>query len=354
MALTIWRLLEYFSVDDLKLILSTINESQTGNRADLIERVVIEWPAHNKQWHHLLSYLDAPTLRRICNDYDLGKTGTRDILARRIKKELDDNVSLKQKKNPNTTTPSFHIPHNKRDWGKIGVIVALLIGIPSLIFSSPIDFTFTNGPISVDIVKNTNEDEYEYVLYEKGELTIDDFREVKTDPNDLGVAEVNVGFEDPNFKTKIVNDTPCEYQIVNYEIKAHFNPTLSWIDLEKANKFGISYVLNHEQRHFDIQQIYAKIINTEINSQFVNQNFACPNVDENELDSAIHQLVLNALRPIYSIFQNYTDTSQVAYENETTPANNKDKQKMQIIWDKKIDACLSYNTRENLQVCIKN
>ena len=351
MSLTIWRLLEYFSVDELKLVLSTIGESQTGNRTDLIERVVIEWPDHNKQSYHLLSYLDAPTLRRICNDYDLGKTGNRDILTRRIKKELDDNVSLKQKKNQNPTTSPFHVPHNKRDWGKIGVIIALLIGIPSLIFSSPMDFTFTNEPVPEDIVKDTNEGKH--VLYENGKLTIDDFRVVETDPNDLVAATVSVGFQVPKWETKIVSDTPCEYQITSYETKAHFNPTKSWIDLEKANKAGIANILNHEQGHFDIQQIYAKIINTEINSEIVNHNFPCPDVDANELDSAVHQDAMNRLGSIESIFQNYTNISEDAYEDETTPGNNIDKQKMQIIWDKKIAACLSYDIREELQVCIE-
>jgi len=97
MGLTPWKLLEYFSVDELKLVLSQINEPQTGNRDTLVERVIIEWPQHNKQWYHLLGYLDTPTLRMICNDFDLDKTGARDLLARKIKKELDKNAPPKPK-----------------------------------------------------------------------------------------------------------------------------------------------------------------------------------------------------------------------------------------------------------------
>lgn len=88
MALTIWRFLEYFSVEELRFVLSVINEPQTGTRQELIERVIMEWPAHNKKWEELISYLDAPTLRQICTEYDLGNTGSRDLLHRRIKKQI--------------------------------------------------------------------------------------------------------------------------------------------------------------------------------------------------------------------------------------------------------------------------
>ena len=192
-----------------------------------------------------------------------------------------------------------------------------------------------------------------YVLYENGKLTIDDFNVIKTEPTDPGVAGTHVRFLEPNYDTKIVNDDPCEYQIINYETKAQFLPALTWIDMEKAEKVGIPTVLNHEQRHFDIQEIYAKIINTEMNSQFAKHNFPCSNVDENDLDSANHQDAREGIWKIRVFFEDLTYTSQKSYDDETTPANIIDKQKNQIVWDKKIDACLSYDGRYELQGCIK-
>jgi len=139
MGLTPWKLLEYFSVDELKLVLSKINEPQTGNRDALVERVIIEWPQHNKHWYHLLGYLDTPTLRMICNDFDLDKTGTRDLLAQKIKKELDKNALPKQK-SKETSHQFFVMPHSRRDWGKISVMVTVVgIIIASIFYFFPIN-----------------------------------------------------------------------------------------------------------------------------------------------------------------------------------------------------------------------
>ena len=129
MGLTIWRLLEYFSVDELKFLLSIINESQTGNRDTLIERVIIEWPAHNKQWQHLLPYLDVPTLRRICNDYDLGHTGTRDVLVRRIKKQLEENSPQEKKKATKVSIKKIKSEKKIRRYVLVGIIVWFVIGM---------------------------------------------------------------------------------------------------------------------------------------------------------------------------------------------------------------------------------
>lgn len=203
---------------------------------------------------------------------------------------------------------------------------------------------------SIFSFNQTNEDEY--VLYENEKLTIDDFI-IKKSPDPTIPAEITVSFQKPNYETKIVNDTPCEYQIINYEIKARFSPPLTWMDIEEAKKYGILNVLNHEQRHFDIQHIYAKIFNTEINAEFANKNIPCVKVDENELDSENHQDAQKLIGPLETSFHNYTLISQDDYEDETTPGNLPDKQENQNVWDKKIDACLSYDGREELKGCIQ-
>jgi len=215
------------------------------------------------------------------------------------------------------------------------IIIAGIIIIASIIVIGSIFF-------------NVQTSEDENVLYENGKLTIDDFKVVKTEPNSF-FAKINAGFQKkPNIQIKIVNDDPCEYQITSYEIKAHFTPSLSQIDMEKAKKVGIPIILNHEQRHFDIYQIYAKIINVEINAKFANQNYPCSNVDENSLESANLQNAIDMTYPTEILFRVYADMSQEHYEKETFDSADN-----QIVWDKKIDLCLSYDSRDELQVCQK-
>jgi len=128
MGLTLWRLLEYFSVDDLKLALSVINVSQSGSRQELIERLMIEWPEHNKPWDQLLMFLDKPTLSRICNDYSLDHHGNRDVLHKRIKKELPKSI----KSNVNVITVGGEGTHQKivhptRKYFIYGIIAAAIL-----------------------------------------------------------------------------------------------------------------------------------------------------------------------------------------------------------------------------------
>jgi len=89
MGLTIWRVLEYFSVDDMKFALSLINEPQTGNRSILTERLVMEWFEHSKSLQVLLDILERPILANICQDYNIDHLGNKELLIRRLKKELD-------------------------------------------------------------------------------------------------------------------------------------------------------------------------------------------------------------------------------------------------------------------------
>jgi len=153
MGLTPLRLLEYFTVDELKTLLSIINESQTGTRPELIERLMIEWPTHNKKWEGLLGYLDRPTLSRICEDYDIDHHGARDVLARRLGKELRKNFPQNRSVNKSTNMTEksmqsrFHISRRIAGlliiWSLAGMTVAVLnlVGTFVQTHDEPIDIS---------------------------------------------------------------------------------------------------------------------------------------------------------------------------------------------------------------------
>jgi len=127
MGLTIWRLLEYFSVDYMKFALSMINEPQTGDRSVLTERLVKEWFEHGKSLQVLLDILERPTLANICQDYNIDHHGKKELLIRRLKKELDGDRPSKPKSKENETSHQlFTMPHSRRDWSKIGAIISAI------------------------------------------------------------------------------------------------------------------------------------------------------------------------------------------------------------------------------------
>ena len=140
MGLTIWRVLEYFSVDDMKFALSLINEPQTGNRSVLTERLVMEWFEHSKSLQLLLDILERPILANICQDYDIDHRGNKELLIRRLKKELDGDKPPKPKsKEKETSHQLFPMPHSRRDWSKIGAIISaigVVIAIVAIFFTS--------------------------------------------------------------------------------------------------------------------------------------------------------------------------------------------------------------------------
>jgi len=140
MGLTIWRLLEYFSVENMKFALSLINEPQTGDRSVLTERLVMEWFEHGKSLQVLLGILDRPILANICQDYNIDHHDKKELLIRRLKKELDGDKPPKPKsKEKETSHQLFPMPHSRRDWSKIGAIISaigVLIAIVAIFFTS--------------------------------------------------------------------------------------------------------------------------------------------------------------------------------------------------------------------------
>ncbi|MDP5081709.1 MAG: DUF922 domain-containing protein, partial [Winogradskyella sp.] len=51
-------------------------------------------------------------------------------------------------------------------------------------------------------------------------------------------------------------------------VEAHFYPDKSWYLKEK----GSSYILEHEQLHFDITELYARMFRQQLTQLVVNQN----------------------------------------------------------------------------------
>jgi len=67
-------------------------------------------------------------------------------------------------------------------------------------------------------------------------------------------------------------------------VEAHFYPNKSWYFPEKAN----TYILEHEQLHFDITELYARKFRQQLSKLEVNQNIK---QQMNRLHTAINEVV---------------------------------------------------------------
>ncbi len=99
-----------------------------------------------------------------------------------------------------------------------------------------------------------------------------------------------------------------------YKIRSQFSKTSSW------GRYKTDYILKHEQGHFDIAEIYARMLNKQMSEYVFN-----------------HQRYQEDLNNIYFTIEREREQMQEDYDNETNHSINKEKQE---IWFKKIDSLM--------------
>lgn len=126
-----------------------------------------------------------------------------------------------------------------------------------------------------------------------------------------------------NVKSKVASSTASAVMLVtssvgneikSAEISCRFYKKESWVDITQKN----DYILNHEQRHFDITYIYSKKIMEALKGITDKQK----------------------MYEIYKSFTNELNNFHDQYDTETNHSRFIDKQKE---WDNKIDLLLIKN-----------
>ncbi|AZQ64073.1 hypothetical protein EI427_18110 [Flammeovirga pectinis] len=105
----------------------------------------------------------------------------------------------------------------------------------------------------------------------------------------------------------------------NYSAKAIQNQTLSWVNWSDITSTNSSYILEHEQYHFNITEIFARKLNEQLSQQ--------KTISRKD----VLQLLMN-----YNIEHN---KEQQKYDNETKHSLLRSQQ---MYWQYKIDSILSY------------
>src|SRR3989338_7469183 len=78
-----------------------------------------------------------------------------------------------------------------------------------------------------------------------------------------------------NWMWQITQNQPCMYTITAFDDNAYFDKSRSWVKSEHASDM---YLLNHEQKHFDITEIHSRKINEIVANEFLGKQFACPSL----------------------------------------------------------------------------
>lgn len=187
---------------------------------------------------------------------------------------------------------------------------------------------------------------------ENHSLTFDDFQGTigGSNPDDQSIAaQSNVGFWIPYFEVEVITDGVCQYKIKNYKAIAKFDKEGSWIRLEKAKQFNIDVeTLNHEQRHFDITEIYSRIVTKLINDELGNKEFQCLDADPTSYKITIVDDALKKIIPLEVMINEKYEQTQKAYDHEAGDITFPEQQKK---WNTKIDECLNLDLNK-INYCV--
>jgi len=127
------------------------------------------------------------------------------------------------------------------------------------------------------------------------------------------------------------NEKGCYYKFTKILATANFEKSKSWV--KKGQE--ADWLLNHEQGHFDMAQIFAEEFNERAQSELMGKEFPCLGYIQNS--NAINNQAKNQVEYIFGQEHQKGLQMQGRYDTETNHGKYNSKQ---IEWDKKIQSLL--------------
>ncbi len=155
-------------------------------------------------------------------------------------------------------------------------------------------------------------------------LTWDDFQGIP----DLRATVAGAGIKaDLKHKTiyewKIIEGS-CHYWFTEIEGIAYMSKIESWVRPDQRNSL---WGLQHEQKHFDIVQIYAKKFNQRVENELLNRVFLCPGGSDSWSESKIKIAANAKVTAMLNQVRNQIPLMQKAYDEQTNHGMNNEQQK---------------------------
>lgn len=203
------------------------------------------------------------------------------------------------------------------------VIIALVISLGIVIFILMPQITTILEPKDEYVDSNTIE-------WSKDILEWKDFQG-KPDETITGTAATNSAID---YQIEVtgtsLNSEECIYKIPDINATAVFSKTNSWVKQEGKTDLN----LKHEQGHFDIKEIQARLIEKESIDEFEGKLFPCPQINGETSVQMINQEGYDRILALVDELKEKDFIKMAeAYESETKHGTNHEKQ---LEWNQKI------------------
>ena len=139
-----------------------------------------------------------------------------------------------------------------------------------------------------------------------------------------------------NWKSHITQNQPCMYTITEFDANAYFAKPRSWVKSELTSDM---FLLNHEQKHFDLAEVQARKFNKVVATEFLGKEFACPSFNGQSQDDTIFIKIREDLNRVAAQYGQEKGQMDLDYDAQTTHGTYPTMQKE---WDNYIANLLDY------------
>jgi len=126
-----------------------------------------------------------------------------------------------------------------------------------------------------------------------------------------------------SYELKIVEGS-CRYSITKVEGIAYMSRIESWANPMIKSSF---WSLQHEQTHFDIAEVHAKIFNERVKNELLNREFLCPVGSDSWFQGKIKMEANAQATAILDQIRDQMRFMQEAYDVQTKNGRDYEKQK---------------------------
>jgi hypothetical protein len=154
------------------------------------------------------------------------------------------------------------------------------------------------------------------IIWEKSrKLSWEDFQGIPDSKNEYGALTESIGYQKADPVTR-KNENQLEFSLGNIKTYALFRKSGSWVKKSVLESQNQELILEHEQGHFDISEIFRRRFEQELRKASLKIHL-CKGKNPKEIQENADRKIEKILRKIGKVVNTKRDQYNEKYENET-------------------------------------